>query len=82
MDIRMPVLDGLEATRRIAADPTLAHVKILILTTFDIDEHVFEALRVGASGSSPRTPSPTNSSAPSASSPTDSDYCPRTRPTH
>jgi DNA-binding NarL/FixJ family response regulator len=50
MDIRMPVLDGLEATRRITADPTLAHVRILILTTFDIDEHVFQALRVGASG--------------------------------
>jgi DNA-binding NarL/FixJ family response regulator len=50
MDIRMPVLDGLEATRRITADPTLAEVKILILTTFDIDEHVFQALRAGASG--------------------------------
>jgi DNA-binding NarL/FixJ family response regulator len=50
MDIRMPDVDGLEATRRIAADPRLAAVRIIILTTFDLDEYVFEALRVGASG--------------------------------
>lgn len=50
MDIRMPVLDGLEASRRIAADPTLAAVRVLILTTFEIDSYVFEALRAGASG--------------------------------
>ena len=50
MDIRMPGVDGLAATRRIAADPSLADTKILILTTFDLDEYVFEALRVGASG--------------------------------
>lgn len=50
MDIRMPHVDGLVATRRIAADPDLAGAKILILTTFDLDEYVFEALRVGASG--------------------------------
>jgi DNA-binding NarL/FixJ family response regulator len=50
MDIRMPGVDGLEATRRIAADPDLAGVHIVILTTFDLDEYVFEALRVGASG--------------------------------
>jgi len=50
MDIRMPVLDGLEATRRIVAEPACAGVRIVILTTFDLDEYVFEALRLGASG--------------------------------
>ena len=50
MDIRMPVLDGLTATRLITGDEDLAGVKILILTTFEIDEYVFEALRAGASG--------------------------------
>jgi DNA-binding NarL/FixJ family response regulator len=50
MDIRMPVLDGLEATRQIAAEPLLGGVKVLILTTFESDEYVFEALRAGASG--------------------------------
>jgi DNA-binding NarL/FixJ family response regulator len=50
MDIRMPVLDGLQATHQIAAEPGLADVKVLILTTFESDEYVFEALRAGASG--------------------------------
>ena len=50
MDIRMPVLDGLAATRLITEDEDLAGVKVLILTTFEIDEYVFEALRAGASG--------------------------------
>jgi DNA-binding NarL/FixJ family response regulator len=50
MDIRMPVLDGLEATRRIVEEPRCSAVRIVILTTFDLDEYVFEALRVGASG--------------------------------
>lgn len=50
MDIRMPGLDGIEATRLIAADPRLANVRIVILTTFETDEYVFDALRAGASG--------------------------------
>jgi DNA-binding NarL/FixJ family response regulator len=50
MDIRMPELDGLAATREIMADDGLAGVRVLILTTFEVDEYVFEALRAGASG--------------------------------
>lgn len=50
MDVRMPGLDGLAATRQITADPDLAEIKVLVLTTFDVDEYVFEALRSGASG--------------------------------
>jgi DNA-binding NarL/FixJ family response regulator len=50
MDIRMPGTDGLEATRRITADDRLAQTKVLILSTFDLDEYVFEAIRAGASG--------------------------------
>jgi DNA-binding NarL/FixJ family response regulator len=50
MDIRMPGLDGIEATRRITADPQLARVRIIILTTFELDEYLFDALRSGASG--------------------------------
>jgi DNA-binding NarL/FixJ family response regulator len=50
LDIRMPVLDGIEALRQIAADPALEHTRVIVLTTFELDEYVFEALRAGASG--------------------------------
>jgi DNA-binding NarL/FixJ family response regulator len=50
MDIRMPRLDGLEATRRVLANPTLPATRMLILTTFDLDEYVYDTLRAGASG--------------------------------
>jgi DNA-binding NarL/FixJ family response regulator len=50
MDIRMPNVDGLTAARQIAADAELAGVKVLVLTTFELDEYVYEALRAGASG--------------------------------
>lgn len=50
MDIRMPVVDGIEATRRIVADPASVGVRVLILTTFDLDENVYAALSAGASG--------------------------------
>src|SRR5450631_2649101 len=49
--IGMPGTDGLAATERICATPDLAHVRVIMLTTFELDEYVFEALRVGASGS-------------------------------
>ncbi|HEX4245872.1 MAG TPA: response regulator transcription factor [Acidimicrobiales bacterium] len=50
MDVRMPVMDGLEATRRIAGSEEFGDTRVLILTTFDLDEYVFQALRAGASG--------------------------------
>ena len=50
MDIRMPVVDGIEATRRIIADARTATTKVLIVTTFDLDEYVYDGLRAGASG--------------------------------
>jgi DNA-binding NarL/FixJ family response regulator len=50
MDVRMPDVDGIDATRRITSDPTVADVKVLILTTFDLDEYVYGALKAGVSG--------------------------------
>jgi len=50
MDIRMPVLDGIQATRLICADRTLQRTRVLVVTTFDVDEYVYQALRAGASG--------------------------------
>ena len=50
MDVRMPVLDGIEATRQITSSPASSGVRVIILTTFDLDEYVFGALRAGASG--------------------------------
>ena len=50
LDIRMPVLDGLAATREIVSDPRLAEIRIVILTTFELDEYLFEAIRSGAAG--------------------------------
>ena len=50
MDVRMPELDGIEATRQICADPATENVKVVVLTTFDEDEYVYAALRAGASG--------------------------------
>jgi len=50
MDIRMPTMDGLEATRLITSDPSLESTRVVILTTFELDEYVFEAVRLGASG--------------------------------
>jgi len=50
VDVQMPVMDGIEATRRIAADPRLAGVRVVMLTNYGLDEHVFDALRAGATG--------------------------------
>jgi DNA-binding NarL/FixJ family response regulator len=50
MDIRMPVVDGLEATRRVVSDDRLRNTRVIVLTTFELDEYVFDALRAGASG--------------------------------
>jgi DNA-binding NarL/FixJ family response regulator len=61
MDIRMPDLDGLEATGTIVSDPDLAGVRVIVLTTVEIDDYVFGALRAGASGSCSRISTSTSS---------------------
>jgi DNA-binding NarL/FixJ family response regulator len=58
MDIRMPGMDGLAATRALTEDPDTADTKVLVLTTFDLDEHVFAAVRAGASGFLPKDTAP------------------------
>ena len=60
MDVRMPEMDGLQATREVVADPQLRDVRVLLLTTFDEDEHVFEAIRAGAAGYLLKDVSPTD----------------------
>ncbi|MER5645606.1 response regulator transcription factor [Streptosporangium sp. NPDC002524] len=50
MDVQMPGLNGLDATRLIAEDPALAHVKVIVLTTYDVDDYIYTALRAGAGG--------------------------------
>jgi len=74
MDIRMPQLDGLQATRRILAADDSA--RILILTTFDFDQYVYEALRAGASGFLLKDDPPSSSSPPSASWPAETLFSP------
>jgi DNA-binding NarL/FixJ family response regulator len=59
MDIRMPVMGGLEATRRIIADPDVDGTRIIVLTTFEADEYIHQALRGGRAASCPRTRRPT-----------------------
>lgn len=80
MDVRMPEMNGLDAARRILADTREPKTRVLMLTTFDLDEYVYEALGMGASGSCSRTHRPTNSSAPSAWSPRDRRYSRRRLP--
>jgi DNA-binding NarL/FixJ family response regulator len=60
MDVRMPEMDGLQATREVVSDPQLRDVRVLVLTTFDEDEHVFEAIRAGAAGYLLKDVSPTD----------------------
>ncbi|WP_438943416.1 response regulator [Nocardia otitidiscaviarum] len=69
MDIRMPILDGIAATREIVADPKLAGVRVVVLTTFDEDENVFGAIRAGPPDSCSRTSPPPDCGRPSAPSP-------------
>lgn len=67
MDIRMPGTDGLAATRMISADPELVNVRVVMLTTFEVDEYVVQSLRAGASGFLGKERNRTNCSMPSVS---------------
>lgn len=69
VDVQMPVMTGIEATRAIAADPLLCGVHVVILTNYGLDEYVFDALRAGARAFCSRTPSPPNCCGPSTSRP-------------
>ncbi|VFB00938.1 Response regulator protein vraR [Nocardia cyriacigeorgica] len=80
MDIRMPLLDGLAATRMIADDPKLSEVRVVVLTTFELDEYVFEAMRSGPPDSSSNTPSPPTWCARSVWSPPAMPCCPPALP--
>jgi DNA-binding NarL/FixJ family response regulator len=77
MDIRMPGLDGLEATRWIVADERLPGVRVVVLTTFDLDEYVYQALRVGPAASWPRTWSRASCATPCGWSPAATRCCRR-----
>lgn len=80
MDIRMPGTDGLAATRLISADPELDGVRVVILTTFEVDDYVVQSLRAAPPASSARAPNPANCSAPSGSPPRARRCCPRPPP--
>jgi len=80
IDIQMPIIDGIEATRRIAGDPTLARVHVVILTNYGLDEYVFNALRAGAAGFLVRTSSLKTSSTPYGSPPAATPCSPRPSP--
>ncbi|GAA3366035.1 hypothetical protein GCM10017744_071220 [Streptomyces antimycoticus] len=80
MDIRMPGTDGLAATRMITEDPQLADVRVVMLTTFEVDEYVVDSLRAGPAASSARARNPMSCSRRSASRPPARRCCPRPRP--
>ncbi|GGS23468.1 hypothetical protein GCM10010252_73330 [Streptomyces aureoverticillatus] len=80
IDVQMPVMDGIEATRRIAADPALAGVHVVMLTNYGMDEYVFEALRAGAAGFLVKDIVPETSCTPCGSPPAVTPCSPRPSP--